>query len=458
MEFARSAKYILSAMVIMAGMVLGSCTGDSSAPETTELAAATPKADILKSYTVEFYARGEQIKSETLSIGQLPTVPEVADSEGIRFTGWVDEKGRKAEPAATPVTWDCQYTAVFLPVLDGEGPYLFTGSGGLLKPDAVLDGTELTAALNALAGEAAKAYFPTLPELGDSITAEELRTVLSDFYTSEEMDRVILGYQDVDQLSRAQFAIIMNGLLGRETAGKVIPEEGSYRIPDVAKTRQDYSALMEAAVEHSHSEEGSVWKNISLPALYEEGYVIVEGGLYCADSEGFFVSDTVLGSLTFGYDGRYTSGDAVLDGYVTATVADIMDADTYSDSLKLLRAAYDYSCESFTYLRRNVYELGAGGWEIPEAITMFETRSGNSYSYAAAFWALARSFGYEATAVNGTVGAERQPHAWVEIVIDGETFWFDPAIEAGALEGVEAGKNMFMLSEDTAAAWGYYKG
>ena len=44
----------------------------------------------------------------------------------------------------------------------------------------------------------------------------------------------------------------------------------------------------------------------------------------------------------------------------------------------MLEAAYDYCCENFGYMRRNFYEFGAQGWEIAEAITMFDAQSGNS--------------------------------------------------------------------------------
>jgi len=455
MDFTRSAKCILCAAIALAGILLGSCTGET--PEEVVLAANSPEAQ-QRFFSVDFYANGTEISSQEIAEGEFPAVPEVADIEGARFGGWVDGYGRRAEPGATPVSGDFDYEAVFLPVLDGNGAYLFTDGGGLLHPDAVLDSTELTAALNALAGDAAKAHFPDSFAADDAITADELRAVLSKFFTYDEMDRVILGFEDVDKLSRAQFAIIMNRLLGRSTDEKVIPAESAYRIPDITLTRSDYTELMEAAIEHSHSETGNHWRNISLPAIYEEGYVLVEGGLYMVDSEGFFVTDDVLGSLTFGYDGRYTSGDATLDGCVRAVIADIAEAMPEVAAPELLEAVYDYCCGSFEFTRRNIYEPGAQGWAISEAVTMFEAKSGNSCSYAAAFWALARGLGYEAVPVTGAVGSESTPHAWVEIEIDGQNYIFDPAMEAGALEGVEAGRNMFMRTEESCAPYDYFKG
>ena len=71
---------------------------------------------------------------------------------------------------------------------------------------------------------------------------------------------------------------------------------------------------------------------------------------------------------------------------------------------EMRRAAFNYVRDSFEYLRRNYYAVGETGWEVEEATTMFSTGRGNCYNYAAAFWALARGLGYDATAVSGTMG------------------------------------------------------
>ncbi len=456
MDFVRSAKYILVAMVIAVGVFMGSCT--SEAPEDTVLASTKPSEAPERGYTVGFMVNGQIVKSEQVEAGQFPQVPEVEAMEGARLGGWVDKKGRKAQPAATPVESDCVYAAVFFPVLDGDGPYLFTDGGGLLHPDAVLNSAELITALNALAGESAREIFPDFSSAKDDITVEELRGILSYFYTSEELDRVILGHNVAEMVSRSQFAEIMNALLGRDDSALVVPLGESYRIPDVSPDREDYELLLEASVAHDHSSNGCRWADVRLPALYNEGYVLVDGSLYCADAEGFFIRDTVEGSLTFGYDGRYTSGDATLDAFVSAAIADIAEVNSYTDPSELLAAVYEYCCQSFSFMRRNIYGVGAHGWEMAEALTMFEAKTGNSYSYAAVFWALARGLGYEAIAVNAALDEDGVSHAWVEIEIDGENFIFDPAAEAGALEGVEAGEDMYMLSESQAAALGYIKG
>ena len=72
---------------------------------------------------------------------------------------------------------------------------------------------------------------------------------------------------------------------------------------------------------------------------------------------------------------------------------------------------------------------------------MFRTEHGNCYNYAAAFWALARALGYDATAISGSIAGreaqdqreretgvphvDQRDHSWVEIVVDGESRIFD---------------------------------
>ncbi len=455
MDIVRSAKYILAAMIVVMGFMLGSCREE--APEDFTIAATQPAESHAQEYTVRFMSLGKEIASETVSLGEFPQVPDVDAADGSRHGGWVDAKGRRAQPASTPVVADCEYTAVFFPVLDGTEPYLFTDGEALLHPDAILNGTELKTALNALASQNAREIFPDLSDVENDITVGELRKVLAGFYTLDELDRVILGHDQAEKLSRSQFAEIMNKLLGRDESALVVPADGSYCIADVSPDREDYRRLMEACTAHGHSDSGCLWEEVSLPPIYSEGYVLVEGNLYYADANGFFIRDTVEGSMTFGYDGRYTSGNAALDGFVSAAIADITEVNSTDDRSKLLRAAYDFCVDSFGVTEGNIYGVGARGWEMSEALTMFEYKSSNSYGYTAVFWALARGLGYEAQAVNGSYGDDNLSHAWVEIEMDGEIYVFDPAAAAGAFEEAESDADVFMVSQSKASRMGYIK-
>ena len=46
-----------------------------------------------------------------------------------------------------------------------------------------------------------------------------------------------------------------------------------------------------------------------------------------------------------------------------------------------------------------VIAIAETGWEIPEAITLYETGKGNCYCYAGVFLSLARGLGYNAVNV-----------------------------------------------------------
>lgn len=456
MESFRSERNILTmvlALILSVELLLSGC--GTQAPGDVSLASVETPAP---SHTVTFYANGEVLETLSVSDGKSPRSPEADGVEGLRFLYWMDMSGSVVDPEALAVTADTEYEAIYAPVLDRTEPYLFTDANGLLRPDEIMDNTELVTALNALASEAAKMYFPVLPETGGAVTVSALREVLGSFYTAETLEEALAGLDSDTVLTRAQFALVMNHLLGRDTLGPVVVSQTAYHIPDVTESRADFAQLMEAAVPHSHGEGGVSWQEAELTALYSEGFTLIDGSLYSVDAEGYFISDTVIGTLTFGYDGRYTSGDATLDGYVRGVLSDLAYAHPGADRMELLRAAYNYTRDSFSYLRRNIYEIGHTGWEIADAITMFESSRGNCYSYTAVFWALARGLGYEANAISGTIGRDYEPHGWVEIEIDGANYYFDPETEMAYNRDGEYSKDMFMMGWGYASGWFYYKG
>jgi len=462
MEHARSA-YILKKLLIMCAVLAAvfavSCSSGAPASDM-ELAAtdALPSAEPAEEYIVEFYAGGQLLESMKLGQWAKLSPPEVEAPAGLRFLYWTDCSGRRAQPELTPVRENCFFTAVFAPVLDRHEPYLFANEAGLLRPEAILDNTELLAALNALASDEAKAHFPELPQTGGGVSGGALRQTLLNFYTSEVLDVAMMSCGDSDLVSRGRFAQIMNYLLGRDSKEPVTVSAEQAVIPDVRPDGEDFGELMAASVPHGHGEGAKTWAEHELRAVYDEGFVLIDGWLYYADSRGYFVYDTIIGNLTFGYDGHYTSGDAVLDGYVSAVLRDLAFAHPGADRETLLRAAYEHVRDSFAYLRKNTYSLGAVGWQIPDAISMFECGQGSCYGYAACFWALARGLGYEAEAFSGAIGGDMQSHAWVEIDFDGTAYIFDPETEAECIREGETVRDMFMLHPDIALNWQYYKG
>ena len=56
---------------------------------------------------------------------------------------------------------------------------------------------------------------------------------------------------------------------------------------------------------------------------------------------------------------------------------------------------------------------------------MFQKHKGNCYSFAAAYYYLAKNIGYNPREVAGLVGYNRRPHGWIEIDINGQTYIYD---------------------------------
>ena len=122
--------------------------------------------------------------------------------------------------------------------------------------------------------------------------------------------------------------------------------------------------------------------------------------------------------------------------------------------LEHLRAVYLHVKNDFRYLPKNYYASGEKGWEIPEAITMFETGRGNCYNYTGAFCFLARGLGYNAVTYSGTMGTQNQPHSWTEITLDGQIYICDPEIELNYWL-LEIYTDNFMMRREDSMGWNY---
>ena len=193
----------------------------------------------------------------------------------------------------------------------------------------------------------------------------------------------------------------------------------------------------------------------SLPLALAAGPYYVGQECYYIGENGLPVVDGYVGTMYFGPDGRYTSGDEEIDAYTKILLAEAV-TDGMTAEERLL-AAYNYVRDNFTYLRRNYYNSGETGWETEEARTMLRTKRGNCYNYAAAFWAVARQLGFDASVVSGGVGWSSRPHGWVEIVgADGVTYIYDTELEMSyRKQGVEY-YNFYHMSYDNVP-WPYYK-
>lgn len=159
------------------------------------------------------------------------------------------------------------------------------------------------------------------------------------------------------------------------------------------------------------------------------GTYIYGSELYCVPADGAeFLTSGVWKGLEFGPDGRYTSGNAQLDGYVKQVLAQCTN-DSMSQEQRL-RAAYLYVRDHGRYLARSHRARGSVDWAMEEAQFFFENNRGNCYSFAGAFLYLARQLGYEAYPVSGGVGYDNKDHAWVIMPwADGQTYLFDVELE-----------------------------
>ncbi|MGN0706798.1 MAG: transglutaminase domain-containing protein [Faecalibacterium sp.] len=177
--------------------------------------------------------------------------------------------------------------------------------------------------------------------------------------------------------------------------------------------------------------------------LSQEGYVLdlmecgpveLGGGLYYSLGDGSFAVNQGVGHLQFGENGRYTSGNAVLDGYVEEALAACTNAQMTKS--QKLRAAYLYVRDHGAYLARPHQKRGTTSWAEESALFMFEHKQGNCYCFAAQFMYMARRLGYDAYVVSGGVGRKDSDHAWVMIHDEnGTPYIYDVELEWGYRAG-----------------------
>ena len=237
-------------------------------------------------------------------------------------------------------------------------------------------------------------------------------------------------YQDVDQGMWAYYDIVdasyTNELLGYIMDGAPDAEPGMLLLEE---------RLCHVNAEHKldYFEKGfhTFQDGLATDGIYyapEDGYFLqrfqsglqeVDGSLfYVPREDGPFATHYELGYLYFGDNGRYTTGDAEVDGYVDAILADIIQGQT-SNLLNesKLREAYNVLLfGDYDYMTRPVgWIRGSVGWSLECAKTMYETKRGSCYFWAAAFLYLARRLGFQAYPVCGGVNENNALHAWVMI-------------------------------------------
>lgn len=256
-----------------------------------------------------------------------------------------------------------------------------------------------------------------------------------------------------------------DGQLDVYQPGFVQIEDGVYHVSAAGSVIDPYPAgmvkvdgvLCHVSVTGSHFDNypaGFVTIDGKLYNVSKDGYAIdsysageheIDGGLYYVQKDGSFLTNGSVGHLTFGADGRYTSGNAVLDSYVDQALAECTNS-SMTKSQKL-RAAYLYVRDHGAYLARPHQARGTTAWAEESALFMFEHKKGNCYCFAGQFLYMARRIGYDAYVVSGGVGRKDSDHAWVMIPENGQQYIYDVELEWGYRVGKygKANYNMYKM-------------
>ena len=158
-----------------------------------------------------------------------------------------------------------------------------------------------------------------------------------------------------------------------------------------------------------------------------EGFLELDGALYEVQADGSVLQNASDGYLTFGPDGRYTSGNETLDSGVQALLDTACDETASRE--ERLRQVYDYIRDNFKYLSMPHYDAGTTDWAEEAALTFLEQRKGNCYCFAGLFLYCARRLGYQAYVVAGWESKPTNDHAWTMIEQDGKTLLYDVQLE-----------------------------
>lgn len=462
--------------------------------------------------TVTFGTPGGIVTRSVQEGDTVSNVPAVnGQEEGWQFVGWRDADGLICLPDQRPVWSDTTYTPAYAPSLTTDHvSYIHGYQNGTFVPEGTLSRAEAavifaqlmdpvpdtgrtfpdvtetawyaraaaaTAQVGAILTDqdgsfrpdssmtraeffyALVSFFP-LEAAGDAFT-----DVPEDYWAGAAINYAaaqgwVSGYGDGtvhpdEPITRAEAVSTLNRVLGRTGD----PQLKTYHIAqfmDVPGTHWAFSAVMEAATEHTWTllDGQESWTDYPEVKL-APGFHYQDGELTYVDPDtGWYVSNTTVNGFRFDETGRYTSGSRELDGYVKAVLASVTN-DSMSRE-QMLHAAFNYTRDNFTYLRRNYYQIGDTGWEMENALVMFQTGYGNCYCYTAVFYYLSRQLGYESTAISGVVGTRRDPHGWVEIDFNGVTYIFDTELEMAYRKKGVYSYDFYMMSY-SRIPWPYEK-
>ena len=260
--------------------------------------------------------------------------------------------------------------------------------------------------------------------------AERASALAAELSASEEMAE--------EPITRAELARALVRLAGR-TPDEAALLIGEHVPADADLSSNDWPFLADAVTE-------------GVPEPPGPGVHRAYGWLYAVWEDGALIRDMDVGVWTFGLDGRYTTGDAELDGYLRTVLEDSGANELEGEDA--LAAAYLYVKYYGEYLVRpedmEPLPVGATGWEYDRAVRFFRYGGGTCYGFAAAFGLLARALGEHAYIVSAEVNQYHGAHAFVVIPEDGQDYIYDVELEATRQER-HADLDLFRLTPT-----GYY--
>lgn len=452
---------------------------------------------------------GEEI-FRVLKGSALP-MPPGPEQEGYVFLGWQNEQGDLERRESIVVREDSWFAAEYaVALLTEEHPaYLFADEQGFYRPDAPMTRADAALMLHTLLAAPVKAggnfidvaknapyaeATAALRELGvvtgsrfhpeETITRRELLGMLSAFCPAATEQFSFQDLPETDPLYPAACAAAQMGWIDSGKRVKLHPDETMTRLETAqlmnavtgraaqpsAKDRQvgapvdlypdaeGYWDMIEAVVPHSFDrpDDGSErWTDSEPVKKLPQGVRLVGTQLSCIGKDGRLLRNADVGLLHFDENGTYTSGSPALDEEIQKVLQQVLTEDMTEE--ERLRAIYDYTRDSFTYLRRLPFADGDTSWLLDEAYAMLTQRKGNCYSYASVFCMLARAIGYDAVIYSGRVGANYSPHAWVEIDFGDGPRIFDTELEmAHRLQG-SIYSDYYNKSYQELIMWGYVR-
>lgn len=400
-----------------------------------------------------------------LTVGRTTTAVSVEEGticdfasllpSGSRLVGWYDEQGNRVDLTQVPIVRDCAYTAVLEMDLSNHVPYLFPDELGNARPKDALTGGELKSALEVLSADKNTLLDITFPDEEEVVTGSQLRSIFTGRIPAQILDAAFEEVSD-EELTREQFAKVMN-ILTKRSIQELVVLPANVKIPtDVALCTEEGLHMMEAVLVHTPAEDGSQIADAVLDCSRKPGPHLFGGWLYYADENGEILRDTKQGTLQFGSDGRYTSGDEEVDVQVASLLNEFVAQNPQADPFDWLYTAFCYCRDNYKYVSRGLLEFGETGWELEWAKQMLKTGRGNCYNYAAVFWAMARGLGYDAYCISGYTSEDYEPHGWVQIDFEDGTYIFDPELAMAYLRDGKQYEEMFNMSYELAEQWPYF--